>query len=93
MSHDYTEFDLKNRQIIHDFLLHCDKCRDDISGSVQATLAQFLSNLRIEISRRAGDKNWVTPLDIIESQVVELRRCIIDLEAYKERLTKGVTTQ
>jgi len=50
-------------------------------------------NLRLNISRKGQSRGWLTPEEIIESQVEELRRCIVDLEAYKDRLTKGVKIQ
>jgi hypothetical protein len=92
---DYKEFDLKNHECIAEFLENTQRSECDISGSVKATIAQFLMNFRIEINRRASalGQNWLSPIDIIDSQVNELRRCVIDLEAYKERLNKGVTAQ
>lgn len=92
---DYKEFDLKNHQCIEEFLEQSKGKDCDISGSVKATIAQFLMNFRLEINLRAKrlDQNWLKPSEIIDAQVCELRRCIIDLEGYKERLTKGVTHQ
>jgi hypothetical protein len=92
---NYKEFDLKNHECIAEFLENTEHSECDISGSVKATIAQFLMNFCIEINRRASalGQNWLSPIDIIDSQVNELRRCVIDLEAYKERLHKGVIAQ
>ncbi len=90
---DHTDFDKDNRAKIYKFLQQAETHGDDLSGSVIATMTQFIMNLRLTISRKGHDRGWVTPCEIIEAQVEELRRCIIDLEAYKERLTKGVTAQ
>ncbi|KTD29697.1 hypothetical protein [Legionella maceachernii] len=92
---DYKDFDLKNHECIAEFLRTTQNSTCDISGSIKATIAQFLMNFRIEINKRASalGQNWISPIDIIDSQVCELRRCVIDLEAYKERLKKGVIAQ
>lgn len=87
------DFDRQNRKIIAQFVAEAEFHQDDISGSAIATMTQFIMNLRINISQKGKTREWVTPEEIIDSQVEELRRCIIDLEAYKERLTKGVTKQ
>ena len=90
---DNKDFNEQNRKILSDFIKDAEKNDDDLSGSVIATITQFLINLRISIRNKAREDNWVTPCEIIQSQIDELRRCVIDLEAYKERLTKGVTHQ
>ncbi len=90
---DHTDFDKDNRARIYKFLADAETHGDDLSGSVIATITQFIMNLRLTISRKGHDRGWVTPYEIIDSQVEELRRCIVDLEAYKERLTKGVKAQ
>lgn len=91
MSH--KEFDEQNRATIAKFLYQAQEHGDDVSGSVIATMTQFIMNMKLNISRKGHARGWVTSTEIIDSQVEELRRCIIDLEAYKGRLTKGVTAQ
>lgn len=91
MKADQTDFDRQNREILRQFITDAEKNHDDLSGSVLATITQFLINLRITIQK--PNRDWVTPEEIIEAQVQELRRCIIDLEAYKQRLLQGVTHQ
>lgn len=93
---DHAEFDRENRKIIREFISDAEKHMDDLSGSVIATMTQFIMNLRITIRNKAhqeGKSAWVTPIEILDAQIQELRRCVIDLEAYKERLIKGVTQQ
>lgn len=85
------DFRQKNHETIMRFMKEAG--HDNISGCVQATIAQFLLSTRIELNQRAGDKKWVTPLDIIDSQVNQLRQCVLDLLAHRERLTDGVTKQ
>lgn len=87
------DFDKDNRERILKFIKEAEEHQDDLSGSVIATMTQFIMNMRINLSRKGKDRGWVTPFEIIDSQVEELRRCIIDLEAYKDRLTKGVIKQ
>jgi hypothetical protein len=90
---DNKDFNEQNRKILLDFMTAAEKNDDDISGSIIATISQFLLNMRVSIYRKAGKEMSITPFEIIQSQIDELRRCVIDLEAYKERLTKGVTHQ
>jgi len=87
------DFDQDNRAKIIEFIKDAEKHQDDLSGSVIATMTQFVMNLRLNISRKGQSRGWLSPEEIIESQVEELRRCIVDLEAYKDRLTKGVKIQ
>ena len=88
-----VHFDAENRGLILKFLRDAQEHEDDIGGSALATVAQFLANLRINICKKANGRDWVTPIEIIEAQVEELRRCIVDLEEYRIRLTEGVKTQ
>lgn len=90
---DHKEFDTENRRILREFISDAEKHGDDLSGSTLATIAQFIMNLRLNIGRKGHARGWVTPDEIIDSQIEELRRCIVDLQAYKERLSEGVTKQ
>lgn len=90
---DQTDFDRQNRATIAQFLHDAEKNHDDLSGSVIATITQFIMNMRVTICKIGNGRGWVTPIEIIDSQVQELRRCIVDLEAYKGRLEQGVTHQ
>lgn len=90
---EHTDFDKYNRETLSKFIKDAENHQDDLSGSVLATMTQFIMNLRLTISKIGRGRDWVTPIEIIESQVKELRRCIIDLEAYKEQLNQGVTHQ
>jgi len=93
MDVEHKDFDKYNREMLSKFIKDAENHQDDLSGSVMATMTQFIMNLRLTINKIGRGRDWVTPIEIIESQVKELRRCVIDLEAYKERLTKGVTQQ
>jgi hypothetical protein len=90
---DFKDYDDKNRAIIAQLIKDSMKNNDDISGSVLATMAQFIMNLKLNFVAKGKGRDWLSPEEIIESQVEELRRCIIDLEAYKLRLEKGATVQ
>lgn len=93
MDKEQRDFDQDNRQMLVKFINAAEKNQDDLSGSVIATMTQFIMNLRLNLTKKGHERQWVTPFEIIDSQVEELRRCIIDLEAYKGRLTDGVMTQ
>ena len=93
------EIDLYNHSYILDFLNSTPVAQQcDISGSVKATVCQFLMNFKIEINRLAkpsqeGLYKQVSPIEIMDAQIKELRQCVVDLEQYKDRLTKGVIHQ
>lgn len=91
------EIDLHNHAYILNFLNSTPVATQcDISGSVKATVCQFLMNFKLEINRIAKTYEkeiTVDPFDIIQAQITILRDCIVDLESYKDRLTKGVTKQ
>ncbi len=93
MTVQQKDFDRENRKVLSKFIAEAEFHQDDISGSAIATMTQFIMNLRLNISNKGKTRDWVTPEEIIDSQVEELRRCIVDLEAYKDRLTKGVKIQ
>lgn len=88
---EHKDLDKRNREILSKFIQEAENNQDDLSGLVIATMTQFIMRLRVTFSKIGQGRDWLTPVEIIESQVKELRRCVIDLEAYKERLTKGVT--
>ena len=92
---DHRDVDLQNHQCIAEFLESTENSECDISCSVKATIAQFLLNFRLGINKRAKSlgQDWLYPSDVIDIQIRELRRCIIDLEAFKDRLKQGVTIQ
>ncbi len=90
---DEQKYRKRNHDIIKGFMKECAKHDDDLSGSVQATIAQFLLNVRHELHLRACGTSMVSNLDIVEAQIQELRRCIVDLEQCKEFITKGVRIQ
>ena len=87
------EFKKTDHEIIMEFMKEFSKTDDDISGSVQATIAQFLHNFRFELHELSDGKGWVTTEQIVTAQITVLRRCIVQLQQYKERLTNGVVLQ
>ena len=90
---NHDDIDQNNREILCKFIADAAKHQDDLSGSVIATMTQFIMNMRLSISKKGHSRGWVSPEEIIDSQIDTLRHCIIDLNAYKERLTKGVIKQ
>jgi hypothetical protein len=88
-----SEFDRENRIILQKFLAESEKNQDRISGSVLAIVCQFILNLRIALSNRKTVEKWIEFDDLIDLQVEELRKCVVDLLAYKALLTKGDLTQ
>lgn len=87
------EFIKNNQELIQKFLEEAKPYEDEISASLQATIAQFLLNTRIELNTRANGQQWISTEDIIETQLTVLRSCIIDLERYYLTLRDGGTLQ
>ena len=81
----------ENREIIIKFILDGKNNPNDLNDSLTATIVQFLSVFGKQVLKY--HKNYIVQHEIIDSQVYALRKCVIDLCAYKERLTEGVTQQ
>lgn len=70
----------------HEFLMHflneTSANEEDVTASVKATIVQFLANTRHGLSRCAKNNGgtWVNREQIIEVQIEQLRRCIVDLQ-------------
>lgn len=87
------EFIQNNQELIQKFLEESKPQEDEISASIQATIAQFLLNSRIELNKRANGQQWISTEDIIQAQITVLRRSIVDLENYYLTLRDGETLQ
>lgn len=87
------EFIQNNLEVIQGFLTESKPHEDEISASIQATIAQFLLNTRIELNNRAAGQQWVSTEDILQAQITVLRRCIVDLEQYHGTLRDSETLQ
>lgn len=59
--------------------------KDEIAGTLIATIAQFLMNFENEL-KLYSDSGFITTMDIISLQIQELTRCIKDLNICKDRL-------
>ena len=88
-----SEFIQNNQELIQKFLEESKPLEDEISASIQATIAQFLLNTRIELNKRAHGQQWISTEDIIQAQIAVLRRSIVDLERYHLTLRDGETWQ
>lgn len=70
----------------HDFILHflteTEENQEDLTLSIKATICQFLQNTRYGLylcSKKNGGE-WVSRKQVIEVQIEQLRRCIVDLQ-------------
>lgn len=75
------EWTKENHDFIMDFLNQTNGNYEDVTMSVKATVCQFLQNVRhgLHLCTEKNGGQWVTRKQIIETQIEELRRCIIDL--------------
>jgi len=89
----HSEFIQNNLELIKKFLEESRPHEDEISASIQATIAQFLLNTRIEFNERTSGQDWISTENIIQAQITVLRRCIIDLEQYYSTLRDGEVLQ
>lgn len=89
----HREFIINNQELIKKFLEEANPLEDEISASIQGTIAQFLLNTRIEFNDRTNGKDWISTESIIQAQITVLRRCIVDLERYYSTLRDGKNLQ
>jgi hypothetical protein len=87
------EFIKNNQELIKKFMEESKPFDDEISASIQATIAQFLLNTRIEFNERANGQQWISTEDIVQAQIAVLRRCVVDLERYSLTLRGGESLQ
>ncbi|MFJ1269134.1 hypothetical protein ACD661_11235 [Legionella lytica] len=87
------DFIKNNQELIQKFLQESKPYDDEISASIQATIAQFLLNTRIELNKRTSGRDWISTDEIVQAQIAVLRRCIIDLDQYYLTLQKGDSLQ
>ncbi|CAM2911113.1 hypothetical protein [Legionella worsleiensis] len=88
-----NEFIKNNQVLIQKFLVESKPHEDEISASIQGTIAQFLLNTRIEFNKCTIEREWISTEEIIQAQITVLRRCIVDLERYYSTLSQGKTLQ
>lgn len=89
----HREFIQNNQELIQKFLDESKPHEDEISASIQATIAQFLLNTRIEFNERTNGQEWISTESIIQAQITVLRRCVVDLERYYSTLRDGNNLQ
>ncbi len=66
---------------------------DEVAHAIQATLSQFLGQLKIELNARENEEQMLSNVNIIDAQIEALRRCVIDLSTAKSMIETGVTAQ
>jgi hypothetical protein len=70
-----------NHQYIEQFLNQTQDDKSDITGTVKATIAQFLVNVKRQFNLIAEEKKGIlTREDLIQTQIDQLRVCVIDLQ-------------
>ena len=87
------QFNAEVHQIIQGYLTRTQDESDYIANALKATISQFLVNTHTRLIKRAGDDDMVSSKDVIEAQIEELRKCIVDLELYLNRIESGATIQ
>jgi hypothetical protein len=71
-----------NHDYLQKFLTNTAADDSDITGTVKATIAQFLSNVKRQFNLIANENEGILSRDdLIQSQIDQLRVCIIDLQA------------
>jgi hypothetical protein len=76
------EWKKSNHDYIQNFLTGTLKDTGDITGSVKATIAQFLSSVRVQFNAIANEQEGkLSREDILQTQIDQLRNCIIDLQS------------
>jgi hypothetical protein len=81
------EWKHENHKISANFLDETKEDLGDITASVKATIVQFIVNTKRGLYLIAKNNGgYVNTADIIEIQIQELRRCIIDLSQHEQYL-------
>ncbi len=76
------EWQKANHDYLQKFLTNTAADDSDITGSVKATMAQFLTNVKRQFNLIANEQDDVlTRTDIVQTQIDQMRVCIIDLQA------------
>jgi hypothetical protein len=71
-----------NHDYLQKFLTNTAGDDSDITGSVKATMAQFLQSVKRQFNLIAiANDGVLTTEELIQSQIDQLRVCIIDLQA------------
>lgn len=74
---------LENHKVIQHFLDFGFRKDDLVSNYAKATIAQFLINLKQDLQDKLQD-GYVKHTDILESQIQQLSKCILDLKECQE---------
>jgi len=75
------EWKKANHDYIQKFLSDTVDDESDITGTVKATIAQFLVNVKRQFNLVADENGGVlTRKDLIQCQIDQLRVCVIDLQ-------------
>ncbi len=71
-----------NHDYIQEFMTDTIDDPSDVTGTVKATIAQFLVNIKRQFNLLADANNGLlTRKDLIQAQIDQLRVCVIDLQA------------
>lgn len=82
MAETSSEWHKENHDFIMDFLNQTEENREDLTLSIKETICQFLQNTRYGLylcSKKNGGE-WVSRKQVIEVQIEQLKRCIVDLQ-------------
>ena len=77
------EWKQANHAYLHKFITGTEEDESDITGTVKATMAQFLQRVKRQfnmIAIASDNEEILTTEDLIQTQIDQLRVCIIDLQ-------------
>ena len=82
MKQTTKEWNQENHDFIMKFLLTTENHFDNITGSMKAIICQFLHNTRrgLALIAKKNGLDSISNKQLIEIQIKELRRCIVDLQ-------------
>ena len=82
MEQTSNEWHKENHDFIMDFLNQTEENQEDLTKSIKATICQFLQNTRygLYLCAKQNGGEWVTRKQVIDVQIEQLRRCIVDLQ-------------
>lgn len=76
------EWKKANHDYLYKFITGTEQDESHITGTVKATMAQFLSNVKRQFNLIANMQDGIlSTQDLIQTQIDQLRICVIDLQA------------
>jgi hypothetical protein len=76
------------QEAAHDTFSFLEACRKNLGGMAEramiSSVAQYVDLVKKGLSSRTDERSCVSRLDIIETQISAMRKCLIDLDQIRD---------